>query len=354
MTTDRRELIGSIVLVLCIGALVAGAVAVIRPFLPALVWASIIVIATWPVMRRLQVLCNGHRHLAISLMSLGLLIVVVLPVTWLLNTLITHAPQLKDMVSGWIAGPLPAPPAWLVRLPFGDRLTEQWQQVVSQTPASLVEQLRPYVMQSVQWTGTRIGSLGSLLLEFFLTLILVVVLYVHGDMLAAWVRRVARRIGGVRAEESVVLSSETMGAIAAGVVLTALAQAIVGGIGLWMAGVPGAGVLTSVVFIFCIVQLGTLPVLIPAVIWLFFKGDIGWAIALAIWTTALTIGDGFLRAWLIQRGAKLPFILIFAGVIGGLLAFGIVGIFIGPILLAAALRLLNTWVESGHTSDSAQ
>jgi predicted PurR-regulated permease PerM len=354
MTNDRRELIGSIVLVLCIGALIAGAMAVIWPFLPALIWAAIIVIATWPVMRRLQVVCNGHRHFAITLMCLGLLVVVVLPVTWLLSTFITHAPQLKDLVTGWIAGPLPAPPAWLARLPFGDRLTEEWQQVVAQTPASLVEQTRPYVLQSVQWMGTHIGSLGGLVLDFLLTLILVVVLYIHGDMLAAWVRRVAGRIGGERAEESVVLSSETMGAIAAGVVLTALAQAIIGGIGLWIAGVPGAGLLTSVVFIFCIVQLGTLPVLVPAVLWLFFKGDMGWAIALAVWTTALTIGDGFLRAWLIQRGAKLPFILIFAGVIGGLLAFGVVGIFIGPILLAAALRLLNSWVETGRTPSGIQ
>jgi predicted PurR-regulated permease PerM len=202
--------------------------------------------------------------------------------------------------------------------------------------------------------GSHIGSLGSLILEFVLTLILVVVLYSNGDALAVWVRQLAHRIGGARAEDSVVLSSETMGAIAAGVVLTALAQAIISGIGLAVAGVPAAGVLTSVVFIFCIIQFGTLPVLIPAVAWLFFRGDIGWAIALAVWTAALTIGDGFLRAWLIQRGAKLPFLLIFAGVIGGLLAFGVVGIFVGPILLAAALRLLNTWVDAGRNASSSQ
>ena len=354
MNTNQREFINSIVLVLCVGALIASAVAVVWPFLPALVWASIIVVATWPVLKKLEGICQGHRRLAITLMSLALLIVVVLPITWLLSTLITHAPQLKDMVTGWIAGPLPAPPAWLARLPFGDRLTMEWQEVISKTPASLVEQLRPYAMQSVQWMGSHIGSLGSLVLEFVLTLILVVVLYSNGDALAVWVRQLARRIGGTRAEDSVVLSSETMGAIAAGVVLTALAQAVISGIGLAVAGVPAAGVLTSVVFIFCIIQFGTLPVLVPAVAWLFFRGDTGWAIALAVWTAALTIGDGFLRAWLIQRGAKLPFLLIFAGVIGGLLAFGVVGIFVGPILLAAALRLLDTWIDSGRNESSSQ
>jgi predicted PurR-regulated permease PerM len=347
MNSVKSELISAIVLVVCIGALVAGAILVVRPFLPALVWASIIVVATWPLLQRLLALCGGRRRLAISLLSLGLLIAVVLPITWLLVTLITHAPQLKDMVTGWLAGPLPAPPAWLARLPFGDRMALEWQKLVEQTPASLVEYVRPYALQSVQWMGSHIGTLGSLLLEFVLTMILVVALYLHGDALALWVRRVAHRIGGERAEESVVLSSESLGAIAAGVVLTALAQAIVGGLGLLIAGVPGAGLLTSVVFIFCIGQLGVTPVLVPAVVWLFFRGDTGWAVALAIWTVALTTGDGFLRAWLIQRGAKLPFALIFAGVIGGLLAFGVVGIFIGPIVLAAALRLLNAWVESG-------
>jgi predicted PurR-regulated permease PerM len=100
------------------------------------------------------------------------------------------------------------------------------------------------------------------------------------------------------------------------------------------------------------VQLGTLPVLVPAIVWLFYRGDTSWAVALCVWTALLTIGDGLLRAWFIQRGAKLPFLLIFAGVIGGLLAFGVIGIFIGPILLAAAVRLLQAWTE-GDTADSS-
>jgi predicted PurR-regulated permease PerM len=348
VNTDRNQLLASLLQVLCVGALMLASYAILRPFLPALVWATVIVVATWPLLKRLEVICRGRRRLAIALMTLALLLVIVLPITWLLSTLITHMPQLRELVTGWISSPLPPPPSWLSRLPFGDRLVADWQQLAASTPTGMMEQLRPYVLRSVQWMGSHVGDLGSLLLEFALTLVFIVVFYINSDELASWVRRLAHRIGGVRSEESVVLAAETMGAIAAGVVLTALAQAIISGIGLLATGVPAAGVLTSVVFMCCIVQIGTLPVLVPAVVWLFYRGDTGWAVALAVWTAALTIGDGFLRAWLIQRGAKLPFLLIFAGVIGGLLAFGMVGIFIGPILLAAALRLLQAWVDGGE------
>jgi predicted PurR-regulated permease PerM len=346
MNTNQGEFISRVIQVLCLGALIAGAFAVLRPFLPALIWAAIIVVATWPVLLKLQVVCRGHRRLAIALMSLGLLVTFVLPITWLMSTFITHAPQLKDLITDWLAGPLPAPPAWLARLPFGDRMAAEWQVSITRSPESWAEQIRPYALQSVQWLGSHVGSIGSLLLEFLLTLVLIVVLYVHGEAVAEWVRQLAHRVGGARGEESAVLASETMGAIAAGVVGTALAQSVISGMGLWIAGVPAAGVLTSVVFMLCIVQLGTLPVLLPAILWLFWRGDTGWAVALTAWAAALTIGDGFLRAWLIQRGAKLSLLLIMAGVIGGLLAFGVVGIFIGPILLAVALRLLNAWVDN--------
>jgi predicted PurR-regulated permease PerM len=347
VSTSRAELVGSLFLVLCVGALVAGAFSVLRPFLPALVWASIIAVATWPVLDRLQVWCGGRRRLAIALLSLVLFIVIVVPVTWLITTLITHAPEFGDLVSRWITGPTPAPPAWLLRLPFGERLAQEWQEVFAKSPGSWAEQLRPYALNSVQWIGSHIGTVGSLMLEFLLTMVLVVVLYVHGEALAAWVRVAARRIGGARGEASVLLAGGAMGAIAAGVVLTALAQALLSGLGLWICGVPAAAVLMSLAFVLCIVQLGPLLVLVPAIAWLFWRGDTGWGIALTVWSVALSTGDSILRSYLIQRGAKLPFMLILAGVIGGLLAFGVVGIFIGPIVLAVSTRLLKSWAASG-------
>ena len=346
MTANKNEIINSAILVLCVGALMAGAFAVLSPFIPALVWAAIVVVATWPLLLRLERFCRGRRRLAIALLSFGLLLVIVLPVTLLLSTLINWAPRLRDLVTQWLAGPLPMPPEWLGRLPFGDRMVLAWQQAIAQSPDSWVAQIRPYALQSAQWVGTHIGALGSFALQFVLALVLIVLMYVHGDALAALVRRVAHRVGGARGEDSVVMASEAMSAIAAGVVLTALVLAILSGLGLWIAGVPGAGVLMSIVFVLCIVQLGPLFVLVPAIVWLFWRGDTAWGVALAVWAMSLSAGDGFLRAWLIQRGARLPFLLILGGVIGGLLAFGVAGIFIGPILLAVALQLLNSWAAA--------
>jgi predicted PurR-regulated permease PerM len=134
-----------------------------------------------------------------------------------------------------------------------------------------------------------------------------------------------------------------MRAIAAGVVLTALAQSVLSGLGLWAAGIPAAGVLTSVMFMLCIMQIGPLPVLIPGVLWLAFQHRIGAVVGLSLFAVLIAGGDAFLRPWLIQRGAKLPFLLVLGGVIGGLLAFGLAGIFVGPILLAVVKRLMERW-----------
>ena len=141
------------------------------------------------------------------------------------------------------------------------------------------------------------------------------------------------------------LAAQAMRAIAAGVVVTALVESILSGLGLWVAGIPEAGILTSVIFLLCVMQLGTLPVLIPAALWLVSQHQLGWGIVLTAWAMLMSVGDGVLRSWLIQRGARLPLMLVLGGVLGGLLAFGVAGIFIGPVLLAVAQRILERWAN---------
>ena len=140
------------------------------------------------------------------------------------------------------------------------------------------------------------------------------------------------------------LAGRAMRAIAAGVVVTALVESILSGFGLWVVGIPAAGVLTSVMFMLCVLQIGPLPVLVPAAVWLIIQHQVGWGIALAVWAVMMSVGEGIMRPWLIQRGAKLPVMLVIVGVIGGLLAFGVAGIFIGPVLLAVVKQLVERWV----------
>lgn len=341
---QRSNLISSAILLACVAALLWGTLAVLRPFLPAILWAAIIVIATWPLMLRAQRLLGGRRSLAVAAMSAGLLVAVVAPVALLLGTLVTRLAELRDLGDRVLAGPWPPPPAWLARLPYGEQLSAQWQQAVVQSPEHWTEAVKPYLGKLAVWLSQHVGTLGSITLEFLLTLVLVVVFYLHGEALATAARRLARRVGGARAEEGAVLAGQAMRAIAAGVVLTALVQSVLSGLGLWVVGIPAAGVLTSVMFMLCVMQIGPLPVLLPAAAWLIYQHMTGWGIALLVWAMLMSVGDAFLRPWLIQRGAKLPFMLVLGGVVGGLLAFGLAGIFIGPILLAVVKRLMERWV----------
>jgi len=144
----------------------------------------------------------------------------------------------------------------------------------------------------------------------------------------------------------VVLAAGAIRGVALGVVVTAIAQSALGGIGLAVVGVPYVALLTAAMFMLAVAQIGPAPVLVSAVIWVFWKGDTSWGIALLVWTIVVTAMDNFLRPVLIRKGADLPLLLIFAGVIGGLLAFGLLGIFIGPIVLAVSYTLVAAWVDA--------
>jgi predicted PurR-regulated permease PerM len=151
----------------------------------------------------------------------------------------------------------------------------------------------------------------------------------------------------------VVLAGQAIRGVALGVVVTALAQSLLSGIGLAIVGVPLAAVLTALIFILCIAQLGPILVLLPAVGYVFWTGETGWGIFLLAWTLVVGTMDNFLRPVLIKRGADLPLLLIFAGVIGGMIGFGLVGIFVGPVLLAVSYTLIDAWVKDERSSDVA-
>jgi predicted PurR-regulated permease PerM len=135
--------------------------------------------------------------------------------------------------------------------------------------------------------------------------------------------------------------------VALGVVVTALIQAVIGGLGLFIARVPFAAVLTAVMFMCTVAQIGPLPILVPAVAWLYWSGSPAWGTFLLVVTVVAATVDNFIRPFLIKRGADLPILLIFAGVIGGLIGFGLIGIFVGPVVLAVTYTLLRAWIEDG-------
>jgi predicted PurR-regulated permease PerM len=156
-----------------------------------------------------------------------------------------------------------------------------------------------------------------------------------------------RRLGGERGERVLNLAAQALRGVALGVIVTALVQSIIAGAGLWIAGVPQAGVLLALIFVLCIAQIGPLPVLVPAIVWLFWTGELGWGIFLTVVGVNVAVADNVLKPLLIRRGVDLPLLLIIPGVIGGLIGFGIFGLFVGPVLLAVTFTLLQAWVREG-------
>jgi predicted PurR-regulated permease PerM len=337
--------------VLFIGVLMAVSFWIVRPFLLALIWATTIVVATWPIMLRLQSLLGGKRSLAVAGMTLALLLVFVVPFSLAILTIVDHADQIVGWAKGWAAYSLPPPPEWVGRLPLGGaKISEVWQEIASGGPGGIRARLVPYAGAIVKWFVEQAGALGTILVEFLLTVVIAAVLFSAGETAAGGVRRFARRLAGEQGEDAAVLAARTIRGVALGIVLTAIIQSVLAGIGFAVTGVPAAALLAAVIFIFALAQLPPSLVLVPAVIWLYWKGDPVWGTVLLVWTIFISGVDNVVRPILIRKGVNLPLLLIFTGVIGGLIAFGIVGLFIGPVVLAVTYQLIEAWVVSGEES----
>lgn len=337
--------------VLFIGILIAASFWVLRPFLAAFLWATMIVVATWPMLLTVQARLWGRRGLAAAVMTLLLLLVFIVPFSLAIATIVGKADEIAAWVKSLATFTVPPPPAWFGNIPFfGPKLSEQWQQLAALSSADLSAYLAPYAGKLVRWFVDQAGSVGMMILQFLLTVIIAAILYINGETAAAGVESFARRLAGERGKEVAVLAGKAVRGVALGVVLTAIIQSGLGGVGLAVVGLPVAAMLTAIMFMLCVAQLGPGLVLIPAVIWLYYKSGTMWGTVLLVWTIPVMLLDNFLRPILIKKGADLPLLLIFSGVIGGLLAIGIIGLFIGPVVLAVTYTLLKAWV----TGDAAE
>ncbi|HEX6811997.1 MAG TPA: AI-2E family transporter YdiK [Planctomycetota bacterium] len=318
---------------------------ILQPFLAALVWAALLVIACWPMLLGLQRKLGDRRGVAIALTVTALLLAFVVPVTLILGVLITRAPDLAAWVRHLMETGLPPPPAWVASVPVvGTRAAEKWTELASAGPEGLPALVGPYLEQLGGWFVAQAGGVGRLAFHFVLMVLFVGVLFARGEVLAAGVRAFGRRLAGERGDRVVVLAAQGIRAVAIGVVVTALVQSLAGGIGLLIAGLPVPGLLTAVMFLSSLAQIGAAPVLALAAIWLFANDSIGWGIAMIVWTVLVGSLDNVIRPILIKKGVDLPLVLLFAGVIGGLIAFGPVGLFVGPVVLAVGYTLLTSWM----------
>ncbi len=341
MTNDR--LLVQILLLALLGACVW----VMLPFFSALLWGAILAYASWPLMRLLTGWLKGREALAAAILTGCWMLLVVLPLVWLGFNLADHLRDATAFVRDVQVDGLPDAPAWLGGIPLvGERLVATWN-TIDQQGAALITTVRPYLGQVGNWLLARSAQVGGGLLELSLSLIFVFFFYRDGPRLAAFVLRLLERLIGERAGYYLDLVAATVQRVVNGVIGTAAAQALLALIGFMIAGVPGALVLGLATFLFSLIPMGPPLVWIPATAWLASRGEYGMAVFLGLWGTFIISGvDNVLKPYLISRGGNLPLVIVLLGVFGGLLAFGFIGLFIGPTLLAVAYSLLLDWTRS--------
>lgn len=326
-------------------ALLGACAWVLAPFFSALFWAGVLAFASWPLMRLLTRALDGRENTAAAILTAGWMVLVAVPLVWLGFNLADHIRDATELIKDLQGDGLPDAPQWLVDLPLaGEWLVSVWARI-DEEGAALLASVQPYLGRVGNWLLARSAQIATGMLELALSLVLVFFFYRDGPRMAAFARSLLQRLIGVRAEHYSDLVAGTVQRVVNGVIGTAAAQGLLALIGFYIAGVPGALILGIITFILSLIPMGPPLVWIPATAWLVSQEQYGMAVFLGIWGMFVISGvDNVLKPYLISRGGNLPLVVVLLGVFGGILAFGFMGLFLGPTLLAVAYSLLGDWV----------
>jgi predicted PurR-regulated permease PerM len=331
-----------------IAFLVIGCLYVLRPFLAAILFAAAVVISSWPMYLFLLNRMKGRRSLAALTLTLTLLLLVILPIALVAYNLADDVGRFYDQIKVAVDTGKVEPPAWLRKLPlFGETVDR----VVRETMSSreqmmdlakrMLDPARQFLLNGGIVLGMGVAQMSlAAFVAFFL--------YRDGHALLRSTRVAMDRIIGDNAEKVAVTVSHTVRGVMYGLLGTALAQALVAALGFVIAGVPGVLLLGFATFVMSLVPVGPPIIWGGAAIWLFNEGRTGWGVFMLVWGLVLISGvDNVVKPMLISRGSDLPFLLVLLGVLGGVIAFGFVGLFIGPVLLAVGYSLMREWTGLG-------
>jgi predicted PurR-regulated permease PerM len=326
-------------------ALIAiGAIWVLAPFLAAVMFAAILCTTTWPMFAWVETRLNGRTTLAALGFTLLLATTVLVPMSYLTATITEAVGQLLVLLRAWFAAGDWSPPDWLASIPLaGDHLVAYWRKIVSNQDE--LARLGQNLFEPTRKLLTSVAALiGQGLLDLTLVIFIAFFFYRDGRLLAGRARLLAHKIGEEIGDLMLQLARNTIMGVMIGIVGTAAAQALVALIGFLIAGVPAALLLASATFFLSMIPVGPPLIWGGAAWWLYSHGETGWAIFMVIWGVAIISSvDNLIKPILISRTSSLPILLVALGVFGGVLAFGFVGIFLGPVILALALTLVDGW-----------
>ena len=344
--TETVRLAERVAVLILLALLLYGVGRVLEPFGMAIAFGGFIAIGTWPA--RDALVRRGMRPgLAAAVLLLGLFVLVAVPVLMMAPDLANQVGVVVTAAREALANLSPTPPGWLTGLPLvGEPSGRLWIRL-HELQGNVSPLLAPYGGQIARLLVDVGQAAAGSVVQVLLALIVAAMFWTSGDRMVAELRDIAGRLGGATGLEAVDAAGGAVRGVAWGVVGTGILQAVLMGVGLAIAGVPGAAVLAFLTMIFSISQvLGPLIFVtwLGAAAWLYGEGSTAWAVFMLLWGAVLVSGsDNIVRPLLIQRGSAMPLGLIILGVFGGLVAFGFLGLFVGPALLAVAHGLLRAW-----------
>jgi predicted PurR-regulated permease PerM len=333
----RIEQIAGIAL---IGAILIGCGVVLKPFTLAILWAAILCFATWPIYELMLKWLRGRSNLAAGLMTVILLLVIFMPFLIVGLTFTDSIQTAMEWVNSHRHTSFPPPPAWAGKIPVvGAKITAYWSKLAANAEPA-INFLKPWIQKAGLWLLQHSFAFAQGVLQLAMSVLIAFFLYRDGVGIVAQLREGFRRISGDYAQHLMDVTKATVQSVVYGIIGTAVFQSVIAGIGFAIAGVPFPVLLALSTFFLSFIPGGPVVIWLGASIWLFSAGHTGWGIFMVVYGAIIISSmDNIVRTYIISRGSKLSFIVMFIGILGGIATFGLIGIFLGPTLLTVGYSL---------------
>jgi predicted PurR-regulated permease PerM len=333
---------------LALGGLGIGCLLVLRPFLSALVWAAILAYTTWPLFLVLRDRLKLPAGAAALVMVIAEFLLIGLPLVFAAPTGSQDVQGLRNLGERLVTEGIPATFAFLGSIPYVGEFLSSWLGGLDATVTGLLDLARPYAGTLAQYAWAAVLAVLSGIAELLLAIVLAFFFYRDGPAMARRAHDIMEKLAGDKGRRMLGLTADVTRGVVYGLLGTAVAQGVLAGLGFWIAGVPQPLLLGVITGVISVLPVGAPVIWIPAAIWLFVEGSWGWGLFMGLYGGLVVSSvDNIIRPWLISRGADLPLLLTLLGAIGGVLAFGILGLFLGPVLLAVGYTLIKDWAEDG-------
>ena len=320
---------------------------IVEPFIIPILWGMIIAVASYPIYGWMLAKLGGRSKLAATLFTLLALALLITPTVMLMGTVADTTQALsRDLHDGSLT--IPPPPESVKEWPIvGEDLSTFWSAASNNLGAALTP-IAPQLKAAAGWLLSTAAGAGIGVLQFVISIIIAGVILANAVSFGGFLKALATRLTGDRGEEFATLASKTVRSVAQGVLGVALIQSLLAGIGMLAAGVPGAGLWALLVLLLAVVQLPPILILAPIILYVFSASSTTVAVVFMVWSIVVSMSDAFLKPLLLGRGVEVPMLIILVGAIGGMIYSGIIGLFVGAVVLALGYELFNAWLKQGQ------